>query len=148
VPAQPVTTPGPHDAIRPQQPPPAADANSNLRERVMRPKSMPLVVLGVVTLTASAITLYGAYAMVNLELLCNVGHSGSSCDEYGKSALGLGLGSLVLIGVGIPMIVIGSKRVPATEGPKSAVPSRVQPEATLGPFVTKESAGLRFQLTL
>jgi hypothetical protein len=129
------------------QPSPPADPNANLRERVMRPKSTALVVFGVVTLTASAFTFYGAYAMANLSLLCNMGHS-SDCDDGAKTAIALGVGTVALIGVGIPMIVIGSKRVPAEEQPKVARRPWTRPRAALAPFVTPDSAGLRFQLSM
>jgi hypothetical protein len=118
-----------------------------LLEPVMRPKSKALVVFGVVTLTASAFTLYGAYAMLNLSAFCSIGHD-TSCDDHAQTALALGLGSLALIGAGIPMIVIGSKRVPAEERPKSSVRSRSRAEAAIVPFATPDSAGLRLQLSL
>jgi hypothetical protein len=147
VPTQPANTPRVSAAADSQQAP-ATKANSNLRERVMRPKSTALVVAGVVTLSASAFTLYGAYAAANLALFCSIGESRSECRDYGRLAIGLGVATVALIGVGIPLIVIGSKRVPTEAQPKASRRSPSAPAAALSPFVTAESAGLSFQLLL
>ena len=133
----------------PARPSTDAAAQANLLEPVMRPKSVPLVVLGVVALSASAFTFYGAYALANVALLCDIhDHSRSECRDYGKVAIGLGVATVALIGVGLPMTVIGAKRVPAKEQPKSALRRLNGPEAALLPFVTPDSAGMRFQLSL
>lgn len=59
----------------------------------------------------------------------------SSCDND-QALLAVSLTSLVMLGVGIPLIVAGAKR----ETPKAQV--------TLAPWVSTEQAGLQLHLSL
>lgn len=129
------------DSTAPPPRPLSSDAKAKLVEKPMRPASQPLVVLGVVSVTASGVTLYGVIMAANLALLCNsVGHSdsGVSCDKHDRTAAALGVATVALIGVGIPMIMIGSKRVPAQPTGRAA----------LVPIAVRSGAGLGIRLEL
>lgn len=136
----------PPAAAAPPPPPAEATPKANLMERKMRASSMPLVVLGVVTLSAAGITLYGAYASVIVASGCHGYYSRSSCDDAEELAVGFSLASLGLIAVGIPLIVVGSKRVPDESAERTALRAPKRVEAAIAPFVTPESAGLGLNL--
>jgi hypothetical protein len=61
--------------------------------------------------------------------------SGGGCNDNDDRMLAVGLTSLVLLGVGIPLIVVGGKRTPATR-------------VSLGPWVSPRQAGLQLRLDM
>src|SRR5258706_14487371 len=64
--------------------------------------------------------------------------NGNNCDDYDKTIYGGLIAGLVFVGAGIPMIVIGAKKEPATD----------TGTATLSPWATPHAAGLSLHLEL
>jgi hypothetical protein len=134
--------PAPEKATDPRPIPPP-------RERAMHARSTPLVVAGVVAVSLSSIGLYVTYGASIIAVFGNRDYySRSEREDARNIAIGFGVGTALLIGAGIPMIVIGSKRVPDTEERDTAARPSNRAEAMLAPWAGPEGAGLRFGVTL
>lgn len=87
----------------------------------MKRNSVGMMVGGIILTSAGAImlTLGGVVYSSSQNIVCDIG---SDCrDEQGERAgLILALAGLAGIGVGIPLIVVGARKVPATPEPPSA----------------------------
>lgn len=60
------------------------------------------------------------------------------CDRYDPTIYGFTIGGIALFGAGIPMFIIGSRRVPVEDGPSASVK----------PWVSPDGAGATFRLEL
>jgi hypothetical protein len=118
-------------------------------ERPAKPKmerhSRGMMAAGIVMVSISPIPLI-AGAIYSLEgSVCRTSDraiygsdGGRDCSHYRTAAILYTVTSLALIGVGVPLIVIGAKRVPAKE----------PWQAQVVPYATPEGAGLRLRLDL
>lgn len=66
------------------------------------------------------------------------GRVDDDCDHYSTTAAAYTLTSLALIGVGVPLIVIGAKRVPAKEPWQAAIL----------PYATPDGVGIGMRLRM
>jgi len=109
-------------------------------EPKMKPQSTGLMVAGVVALTASAITFYAGYVALIAGGTCDSydREYDDDCRDHQRLGVGLSLATLGLIGAGIPMIVVGSKRV-REDG---------KPTATISPWLGAREGGLQLRLKL
>jgi hypothetical protein len=87
--------------------------------------------------TGIVLTALGPMVFVVGALSSQCGGDGSSggCDEARQRLVGVALVSLALIGVGIPLIVVGAKRVPVRQ-------------VTVGPWLAPRQAGLQLHVAL
>lgn len=100
-------------------------------------------ILGVLIGSAVATT-----ASDQIPIYCDQGFGPTICETRAdETQLAVGIATLVTgfvaIGVGIPLWVIGGKRVPVKEGSKPSDPATAAPKASLQFFVGPSSAGLR-----
>lgn len=115
----------------PAEPPPDAGAPLRYKRR-----SRALMTVGIVASSLGTLALLVAASSGEVrKCSSDVGSSVSCTSEpnYGPWVL-----AGVLLGAGIPMIAVGSKRVP----------DRSPPRATLTPWVTWDGGGLGFRLAL
>lgn len=135
-------------APAPVAPVAAAPAWAPARELPRRRRhSTGMMVGGIIMVSFSPIALIAAGVANAQQTTCEAGgyylgsngigtYDYSDCSAYDKTIYGgliLGLG---LLGAGIPLIVIGGKRVPA------------EPTATLTPWATQNAAGLGLRLEM
>lgn len=104
------------------------DKPRKVKKRIGNPR---LMVGGIVLTSAAPIVLVAGVASSS----CSYDDSGSSRCDIGERVLAFGLISLALIGAGVPMIVIGAKRVPVQQ-------------VALGPLLGPGLSGLQLQLRL
>lgn len=118
------------------------------RETAMRARSTPLVIAGSVALSLSSIGLYVTYGASIIGVFGNRSHYDRLEREEARNiAIGFGVGTVVLMAVGIPMIVIGSKRVPDTTDAGASRPSNLA-HATLVPWAGRDGGGLTLRAPL
>jgi hypothetical protein len=99
---------------------------------------------GIVMVSVAPLMLFSTVLAAQRESLCRGEqpildgkmHGGTHCGWYRAAKFGLLGGGLALIGVGIPLIVIGARREP------DAV------HATLCPWITPNAAGVGLDLDL
>jgi hypothetical protein len=60
------------------------------------------------------------------------------CDRYDPTIYGFTIGGIALFAAGIPMFVVGSRRVPVEDGAKASV----------APWVSRDGAGATVRLDL
>jgi hypothetical protein len=61
---------------------------------------------------------------------------GNNCDDYDPTIYGFAIGSVVLVGAGIPLTIVGAKSEPVPPGE----------QASLSPWVTPQGAGTTLRL--
>jgi hypothetical protein len=107
----------------------------------MERRSVGMMAAGIVMVSISPIPLF-AGMIYSLEGASCRGFDSSdddgNCLGYQSAAVGLTLTSLALVGLGVPLIVIGGKRVPAKE----------PWQAELSPYATPDGVGLGLRLKL
>jgi hypothetical protein len=102
-----------------------------------------MMVGGIVMTSLAPIAMFAAMIASLQKSSCQLDDYGGStsyhsdCSAYDPTIYGSLVGMTVLLGVGIPMIVIGAKREPT---PAAA--------ATLSPWVSPSTAGLSLRLKL
>ena len=109
-----------------------------------------LMVTGIVMASVGVGALIGALTLGVLESTCrrdlkdeypdNVAPASAvdereRCNSYDDPLLGLTAGGLLLTGVGLPLLIVGAKKVPVTQ-------------ARVSPWLTPRSGGLTLQLSL
>jgi hypothetical protein len=112
----------------------------------MKRKSMPMMVSGIVLTSAGVLgVLIGSAVVASaqnaVDVYCDGGFSGAYvCDQRDdeeQMAVGYGvmIGGAVAAAVGIPLWVIGAKKVPAADDPdkKQDKPSAMVPIVMVGP---------------
>lgn len=80
--------------------------------------------------------------------VCNVGNDDpfDSCDDrYDATIYGALASAFVLVGVGVPLIVIGAKKEPVDDSNATAASSGT---ATVSPWATPSAAGVTLRLDL
>lgn len=135
-------------------PPPARRAARDAdvtREPAAEPKPKPklernstgMMAAGIVMVSISPIPLIAGLLYSATGAVCRGsdraidGSNDRDCSHYGTATIVYTSTALVLIGVGVPLIVIGAKRVPERD-----------PEVAVLPYATPEGAGLRLRLQL
>lgn len=109
------------------------------RDRTTERRSVGMMVGGIVL---SGVGLAGIFTTAVLALSSAVEH-GSDQDTLATAALFTGLGSAGCIGAGIPMIVVGARRVPKSlEGEPAPAPSPAQPEVASATLVVGPWSGV------
>ena len=139
----------PAAAVPPPQPAPVAAAPVESEPQDSRPRrnwkrhSTGMMAGGIVMVSFVPIALIAAMVADLQQTACESGGTYSfdstrytDCDRYDKTIYGGILAGVSLLGAGIPMIVIGSKREPLRGAVK------------LAPWTTPNSAGLRLRLEL
>lgn len=121
---------------------PSADAPDERPRPKMRRRSTGMMAAGIVMVSISPLALIGGAIMAAKQTECDAydGLPGyrRSCDANAGAALALTLTGLALVGAGIPLIVIGGKRVPAKE----------PWQAQVLPYADPDGTGLRLRLQL
>jgi hypothetical protein len=124
---------------------PSADVEQRPVKRKTERHSVGMMAAGIVMVSISPIPLLAGMIYSVEGMACrssNLAIDGSDyddgCDGYETAAIGLTLTSLALIGAGVPLIVIGGKRVPAKE------PWR----AEISPYATPDGVGFGLRLKL
>ena len=102
----------------------------------MKRNSPGMMAAGIVLVSAAPIVFFSA--LMSNACSYNVASETQDCGN-GSTAIALTMVGIGLIGGGIPLIVIGAKKVPVTEP---------APTATLSPWATPTSAGASFRLAL
>jgi len=127
------------------RPAPAPSGGEAQRPPPTERRSIGMMAAGIVMVSVSPIPLVGAliYAAEGAtcdgyDLASDGTYDNPNCSRNNAAAVGLTLTGLALIGVGVPLIVIGAKRVPV----KPAV------EATVVPYATPDGAGIGLRLTM
>jgi hypothetical protein len=122
---------------------PSAEVADERPRPKMKRRSTGMMVAGIVMVSVSPLPLIGGLMMATERSRCNAYSDGvldyhRECDTDGGVAAALTLTGLALIGAGIPLIVIGGKRVPAKE----------PWQAQLSPYAEPDGAGFRLRLQL
>lgn len=119
-------------------------------------KSKPVMVMGIIFASIAPVALLGAVAARNSQIDCDDAlarkypdhivpaydrYQVERCDDYTTSMYTLGIAGGVLLAAGVPMIFYGARMVP---NPAAGT----APRASLTPWATPESGGLRLRLTL
>jgi len=105
--------PGSYHHLPPPPPPPPPP----LRER----NSVALMVTGIVLTSIGGVGLIVGSSLLSSSRVG--GCVGRHCSEHVGVGIGLSLGGLAFVGAGVPMIVVGAKRVPVRRHRGSLVPS-------------------------
>jgi hypothetical protein len=109
----------------------------------MRRHSIGMMAAGITMLSLAPISALVSLIAAAQKGACNLGDAAlndiefdNKCDEYDPTIYGFAIGSVVLIGVGIPLTIVGAKseQVPPGE------------EATLSPWISREGAGTTLRL--
>lgn len=119
-------------------------------------KSKPVMVMGIIFASIAPVALLGAVAARNSQIDCDDAlerkypdhivpaydrFEVERCDDYTTSMYTLGIAGGVLLAAGVPMIFYGARMVP---NPAAGT----APRASLTPWATPQSGGLRLRLTL
>jgi hypothetical protein len=104
-------------------------------------RSTPMVIGGGVMVATGPLLLAIALLTKDLDDCADLGRTltaeeRDACSNDGRT-YGLAIGGVLLLAGGIPLIVIGGEKVPATS-----------PRASLGPWLGPELAGLKLRLDL
>jgi len=127
--------------------------NDSDREPQTERRDKPMMVSGIILVAVAPLALLGA-VMAGMDYSgCRYGldkrlRDGTlpvatrdeveRCEERETAAWLLGVGGALLIAGGIPMIIIGGKRAPATQSTRAA----------LAPWASRSAVGLRLRLDL
>jgi hypothetical protein len=79
-------------------------------------RNVPVMVAGIGVLVLAAGLFAGAVVEV-MDGICITLGSGPSCPDTSPAVIGLSIGGVVALAVGIPMVVLGAKRVPMNADP-------------------------------
>ncbi len=102
--------------------------------------SKGMMVGGIVMVSLSPVALLIAGVAGLSKGLCGIDKPDNyDCTQYDPTIYGSLLSALVLVGVGVPLIVIGATKEPATEASASA---------TVGPWATPTAAGIGLRLEM
>lgn len=143
--ATPAATPAPALAVEPlpEQP------------KLVR-KSKPLMVTGIILSSVAPVALLAALAARNSQIDCDdalartypdhvvpayARYEVERCDDYTTTMYAFGIAGGVMLAAGVPMIFYGARMVPNP----AAAPA---PRASLTPWATPQSGGLRLRLSL
>jgi hypothetical protein len=103
----------------------------------MERHSTGMMVGGIVMLSLAPIALLTSGIARISKGICDVGDSRGCDDDYDPTIYGALLTGVVLIGVGVPLIVIGAKKEPVEAT-----------TATISPWATPDAAGVGLRIDL
>jgi hypothetical protein len=140
--AAPAPAAAPALASAPALTPPTAEAPaSEPTQPKMQRHSSGMMAGGIVMVSLAPVALLVSGIAGLGKSVCSIDNPDryDSCDEYNPALYGGLLSALVLVGVGIPMIVIGAKKEPV-DAPNVA--------ATVSPWVAPSAAGLSLRVDM
>lgn len=106
----------------------------------MRRHSTGMMVGGIVMLSLTPVALIVAGVAGLGKSVCRIDNSEHACDnDYDATIYGSLLTGVVLVGAGIPLLVVGAKKEPVDEA---------QVTATVSPWVTPSAAGVGLRVDL
>ena len=119
----------------------AEPADTKPAQPKMRRHSTGMMAGGIVMVSLAPVALLVSGIAGVGKSICSIDNPDryDNCDEYNPALYGGLLSALVLVGVGIPMIVIGAKKEPV-DAPNVA--------ATVSPWVAPSAAGLSLRVDM
>jgi hypothetical protein len=133
VPAAPVTTSAPATSAG-KEPPPDAPAKPRMQRH-----STGMMVGGIVMVSLAPVALVVAGVARLGKGICDIDDERGCDDDYDPTIYGSLLTGVVLLGVGIPLLVIGAKKEPVEENVA---------QATITPWLTPNAAGVGLRIDM